>query len=81
MNKMDEPEQFQVRIIFMSMFNDIIWGSKDNEKECIAKSTLVSLFPKKIQQDVGHSSDLGQRQSGVPLTKKDQEEKGIESLN
>ena len=25
MNKMDEPEQFQGRIIFMSMFNDIIW--------------------------------------------------------
>ena len=25
MSKMDEPEQFQGRIIFMSMFNDIIW--------------------------------------------------------
>ena len=25
MNKMDEPEQFQGRIIFMSMFDDIIW--------------------------------------------------------
>ena len=25
MNKMGEPEQFQGRIIFMSMFNDIIW--------------------------------------------------------
>ena len=25
MNKMSEPEQFQGRIIFMSMFNDIIW--------------------------------------------------------
>ena len=30
---------------------------------------------------VGHSSDLGQRQSGIPLTKKDQEENEIESLN
>ena len=36
---------------------------------------------KKIQQDVGHSSDLGQKQSGILLTKKDQEEHGIESLN
>ena len=34
-----------------------------------------------FQQDVGHSSDLGERQSGIPLTKKDQEENGIESLN
>ena len=25
MNKMSEPEQFQGRSIFMSMFNDIIW--------------------------------------------------------
>ena len=36
---------------------------------------------KDSQQDVGHSSDLGQKQSGIPLTKKDQEGHGIESLN
>ena len=28
------PEEFKGRIIFMSMFNDISWGSKDNKKEC-----------------------------------------------
>ena len=55
MNKMGEPEQLQGRIIFMSMFNDIIWGNKDNETECIGNSTLVSLFAKKdFHQDVGH---------------------------
>ena len=42
MNKMGEPEQFQGRIVFMSMFNDIVWGYKDNATECIANSTLVS---------------------------------------
>ena len=47
MRKMGEPEQFQGRIIFMSMFNDIVWGYKDNETECIAKSTFVSLFAKR----------------------------------
>ena len=57
MNKMGEPEQFQGRIIFMSMFNDIIWGIKDNEKECIANSTLVSLFAKRFP--AGHWSFLG----------------------
>ena len=46
MSKMGEPEQFQGRIIFMSMFNDIIWGSTDNERECIANATLVTLFAK-----------------------------------
>ena len=32
----------------MSMFNDIIWGSTDNERECIANATLVTLFAKRF---------------------------------
>ena len=47
MSKMGEPEQFQGRIIFMSMFNDIIRRNNDNVTECIANSTLVSLFAKR----------------------------------
>ena len=47
-NKMSDPDQFQRRIIFMSMFNDIIWRIKDNDLECIANSTLVSLFAKRF---------------------------------
>ena len=34
MSKMSDPSEFKGRIIFMSMFNDIIWGSEDNEREC-----------------------------------------------
>ena len=41
----------------------------------------VSIRKNDFQQDVGHSSDMGQKQSGTPLTKKDQEENGIKSLN
>ena len=48
MNTMGEPEQFQGRIIFESMFNDIMWRYKDNETECIANSALVSLFTKRF---------------------------------
>ena len=44
----EKPEEFTGRIIFMSMFNDITWRYKDYETECIANSTLVSLFAKKI---------------------------------
>ena len=44
MSKMGEPEQFQGRIIVMSMFNDILWRSEDNEQECDANATLVSVF-------------------------------------
>ena len=47
MNKMSDPEQFQGRIIFMSMFNDIIWRVKDNEKECMANSTHLCLYLQK----------------------------------
>ena len=34
MSKMGDPSEFKGRIIFMSMFNDISWGSEDNEREC-----------------------------------------------
>ena len=43
MTKMGDPSQIKGRIIFRSMFNDLSWGYKDNETECIANSTLVSL--------------------------------------
>ena len=36
---------------------------------------------KDFQQDVGHSSDLGQKQSGILLTLTDHKENGTESLN
>ena len=42
------PEKFTGRIIFMSMFNDISWGSKDNKKECESNAQLVSLFAKRF---------------------------------
>ena len=36
---------------------------------------------KDFQQDVGRSSDLDQKRSGILLTTKDHEENGTESLN
>ena len=38
-----EPEEFTGRIIIMSMFNDISWGSKDNEQECESNAKLMSI--------------------------------------
>ena len=57
MNKMSDPAQYQGRVIFMSMFNDIAWGTKDNEQECIVNATLVSLFAKRFP--AGRWSFLG----------------------
>ena len=57
MNKMSGRAKFQGRIIFMSMFNDIIWRTEDNEQECISNATLVSLFAKRFP--AGRWSFLG----------------------
>ena len=65
MTKMGDPSQFKGRIIFMSIFNDIIWSSEDNERECIANATLVTLFAKRFPPGRGHSSDLDQKRSGI----------------
>ena len=42
------PEKFTGRVIFMSMFNDISWRSKDNKKECESNAQLVSLHAKRL---------------------------------
>ena len=44
----DPPEQFQGRIIFMSMFNDISWGSEDNEHQCESNVNLVSICARRF---------------------------------
>ena len=47
LSKMSEkPEEFTGRIIFMSMFNDISWRSKDNKQECELNAKLVSSYAK-----------------------------------
>ena len=44
----DTPENFTGRITFMSMFNDISCGTKDNEEECLANARLVSLYARRF---------------------------------
>ena len=44
MSKMSDPSEFKGRMIFMSMFNDILWRSEDNERECNANADLVSIY-------------------------------------
>ena len=51
------PEDFTGRIIFMSMFNDISWGSKENERECESNAKPVSMYAKRFSP--GRWSFLG----------------------
>ena len=49
MSKMSiQPEDFTGRIIFMSMFNDISWGSEDNQKEFESSAQLVSIYARRF---------------------------------
>ena len=51
----ETPETFTGRILFMSMFNDISCDKKDNEEECLAKSS--SIYAKKF--GIGQWSFIG----------------------
>ena len=48
---------FTGRILFMSMFNDISCGTKDNDKECLANARLVSLYARRFGK--GQMSFIG----------------------
>ena len=48
MSEMGDPSEFNGRIIFMSMFNDISWWSEDNERECNANADLVYICKKRF---------------------------------
>ena len=52
-----EREDFTGRIIFMSMFNDISWRSKENKQECELSAQLVSMYAKRFSP--GRWSFLG----------------------
>ena len=44
----ETPENSTGRILFVSMFNDVSCGTKDNEEECLANARLVSLYARRF---------------------------------
>ena len=58
------------------------YGELKTMKRNVLLITHLCLYSQKdFQQEVGHSSDLDQKQSGILLTMKDLVENGITSLN
>ena len=53
----ETPENFPGRILFMSMFNDISCGTRDNEQECLAHARVVSLYARRF--GIGQWSFIG----------------------
>ena len=49
-----EPENFTSKIIFMSMFNDIVWDARRNEQLCVHNSTTMREFAERFPR--GHWS-------------------------
>ena len=52
-----DPEQFKGRIIFMSMFNDIVREEKGNEETCKTNAHEVANYARRFPRD--HWSFLG----------------------
>ena len=78
---MGKPEQFQGRINFMS-FSITSYGELKTMKMNVMLIPHLCLYSQKdFQQDIGHYSDLDQKQSGILFTTKDHKENGTESLN
>ena len=52
-----EPEQFNDRIIFMSMYNDIAWGERRKHRKNIVNSATVANYARRFPR--GRWSFLG----------------------
>ena len=53
-----QPQNFEDRIIFMSMYNDTDWTRKGNQEVCVNISSRVVDFARNFHK--GHGSLLGQ---------------------
>ena len=76
-----EPEQFEGRIIFMSMYNDIIWENKETQKNVRRILLQLRIMLADSRSDVGHFWNLDQRRNGTELILINQMENGTRLLN
>ena len=73
--KRTQPSQFQDRIIFISMHNDIVYWTKNNKNKCCDKSNSAHRTSK---QDIGHFCVLEMRISGTEALSTNPKEKGTQ---
>ena len=76
-----QPEDFTGWIIFMSMLNDISWGSKYNEQNANLALSSFLFMREHFHQENGQSSDLDQKRSGILFTNTNHKENGTELLS
>ena len=57
----ETPENFTGRILFMSMFNDISCGTKDNEKKCIGHGSEKKWYSTKEDSPQGIWDNIAEK--------------------
>ena len=62
------PEQFQGRVIFMSMYNDIVGEKKETEKPVLRILLWLQLMLENSRKDIGRFLGLDQKRSNTELT-------------
>ena len=76
-----ELEQHIDRIIFVSMYNDFVWGEQGNTETCEKNQLQLRIMLADSCWCVGHSRDLDQKRNGTELTLTNQTESGTKLLN
>ena len=73
-----EPENLSGKIIFMSMFNDIVWNAKGNDEICVNTSKIIKEYAERFPRGHGLSWGLDRKRSGTELTITNQMDLGTE---
>ena len=63
-----EPEQFNDRIMFMSMYNDIAWGEQGNTERCEYNSRTIANYARRFPRGRWSFLGLGSTRNGTELT-------------
>ena len=75
-----ELKQFQGRMIFISMFHDIVWVKEGNKNCALRIPRLWQIMREDSHTYVGRFSGLDQKRNGSELVRTNRRENGIESL-
>ena len=63
-----EPGQFEDRIIFLSLFNNIEWTKKGNSEKCISNSEKVKNKAERFSRGHWTFPGPGMKRSGAELS-------------
>ena len=69
-----ESEQFTDRVIFMPMYNDVVWRNKIKNHYVLRILHLFRIMQKDSLKDIGHFSGQEQKKNGTDRTPTNQTE-------